>query len=724
MSRRLLTGLIVFCLTWLSSLHAGDHRAGPGSKGATSTWTSGHKTGLGTSASGRSKVWYTLDSRQLTEVYYPRLDQPNLRSLDFAVVGADGYLALDSRDGRRRTTTSTDQSALCFEQTSSDPGRWEIRKHYVTDPARQTLLIRVSFRPLDRRTYRVCALIDPSIGNSGMHDTGYSENDALIAREGRVVMAAMASPPFRSPSTGVADVSDGWTILSRGGRIEWPKDPVEEGNVVQCAWLRSNVTTIALGFGDTPEMARGEAAGSLLQGFEPIHRAYQREWHNFTAHLPNVPTEYRDQFVMAGMVLKACEDKTYPGASVASISIPWGELTNADEPGSGGYHMVWSRDLYHVATAWMAVGDYAAAGRALDYLFQYQQQPDGSLLQNSWLDGSRYGTAIQMDEIAYPIILAWQLSRFDRDTYDRHIRPAAEFTVGKGPWSEQERWEEEDGYSPSTMAAEIAGLVCASDIARRLGRSDDSRRYRDTADLWAEAVDRWCYTTSGPLDEADGKPGYYFRINKNQDPNDGAVIELKNGSGRHDERGIVDAGFLELVRLGIRSPDDPRILRSLKVVDRFLRVDTSLGPAWYRYNFDGYGERADGSGWNGAGIGRLWPILTGERGEFVVATGGDAAVYARTMMRFASPTRMISEQVWDRAWPPDQRWEPGRGTGSATPLAWSMAQFLRLVMCMKERRIVEQPAVVFDHFHSRAISGTSSAEDRSGSRSWRGRSTR
>nr|WP_249356142.1 glycoside hydrolase family 15 protein [Chloracidobacterium aggregatum] len=327
-----------------------------------------------------------------------------------------------------------------------------------------------------------------------------------------------------------------------------------------------------------------------------------------------------------------------------------------------------------------------------------QQNADGSFPQNSWLDGRPYWPSVQLDEVAYPIILAWQLERFDRETYTQHVRPAAEYILRHGPYTPQERWEEEEGYSPSTIAAEIAGLICAADIARRLGRAEDAERYERTADRWAEGVQQWCYTTTGPWDEGEAERGYYLRINNNRDPNDGFKLDINNGGGQHDERAIVDAGFLELVRLGIVPPDDPKIVRSLRMVDRVIRVETPMGPGWRRYNYDGYGERADGSGWQDKGIGRIWPLLTGERGEYVIASGGDANPYAKTMLAFAGPTGMIPEQVWDQAYPPDARYRIGQGTGSATPLAWSMAQFVRLVMCIEARRVIEQPAVVFQRY--------------------------
>ena len=415
--------------------------------------------------------------------------------------------------------------------------------------------------------------------------------------------------------------------------------------------------------------------------------------------LRNVSEKYRGQFQLAAMVLKAHEDKTYPGAMIASMSIPWGFAVPAATPSVGGYHLIWARDLYEVATALLAAGDRAAAERAENYLLTVQQKPDGSVPQNSWLDGHPYWSGIQMDEVSYPIILAWQLDISDADTWAKHLKPAAEFIVAHGPMTQQERWEEVSGYSPSTMAAEIAGLVCAADIAKKNSANEDAARYLKTADEWAGSIEKWLVTTTGHLGGPLAAQGYYMRVDNNQDPNDGYRLDVHNGGGVWDERDVVDAGFLEFVRLGIRPANDETIARSLQVIDETIRVETPDGPGFRRYNHDGYGETYFGGPWLGEGVGRLWPIFTGERGEYEIARGQDATLYLDSMMHFANAGGMIPEQVWDRADAMQSKFMFGAGTGSATPLAWSMAQFIRLLVCAEENRVVEQPGVVAAHFH-------------------------
>ena len=456
--------------------------------------------------------------------------------------------------------------------------------------------------------------------------------------------------------------------------------------------------TLALGFGTTTAAARSDAEASLKSGFVAARASYAQGWHEYLAGLRHVDAAYESEFQLAAMVVRAHEDKTYRGAIIASMSIPWGYAVSAEKPTVGGYHLVWARDLYEAATSLMVAGDSATARRATRYLFDVQQEADGRFPQNSWLDGKPYWTGIQMDEQAYPIVLAWQLGITDKTTWTQHIRPAAEFVLAHGPATQQERWEEVPGYSPSTIAAEIAGLVCASAIAKQNGASADAARYVQTADDWASHLESWLVTTTGHLEGGVASRGYYMRIDNNTDPNDGYQLDTRNGSGVHDERDVVDQGFIELVRLGIRPANDPIIENSLKVIDATIRVQTPNGPDFYRYNHDGYGETSFGGPWLGEGVGRLWPIFAGERGEYEIAAGADPTPYLQAMLHFANDGGMIPEQVWDRANPTQGHFIFGSGTGSATPLVWSMGQFMRLAVDASAKQVLERPAIVAQHF--------------------------
>ncbi|HEX9917894.1 MAG TPA: glycoside hydrolase family 15 protein, partial [Pyrinomonadaceae bacterium] len=483
-----------------------------------------------------------------------------------------------------------------------------------------------------------------------------------------------------------------------GGRITDEYARAADGNVVQVGRVHAGQPfTIALGFGRGAEEALGNARASLAKGFARVRAGYERGWHEYLASLRRVEAKYQPQFDMAAMILRAHEDKTYRGANIASLSVPWGGGATANEPNVGGYHLVWSRDLYQVATALHALGDKAGADRALDYLFKVQQKPDGSFPQNSWLDGRPFWGSLQMDEVAFPLILAYTLGRTDNETWTKHVRPAADFLVKHGPRTPQERWEEKAGYSPSTIAAEIAGLVCAAEIARRNDAGASAAIYLAAADEWARNVERWTATSTG----MHGDGNYYIRIaHTDDDPNDADKMNAGNGGADYDEREYVDAGFLELVRLGIKRADDPLIARSLAVVDKVLKVETPNGAAWYRYNHDGYGEMDDGRPWNFdgkyTGKGRLWALLSGERGQYELARGERAAASMRLghMLGFANEGLMLPEQIWDRRETPNAEFTFGEGTGSATPLAWTMAQFIRLASNLSEGRNLETPDIV------------------------------
>lgn len=677
-----------------------DKAQAPGGPGKDAHWPTAAKNGFGTANNRRSKVWFTLADGVLTEVYYPTIDLPNVQSLQLIVVTPEGRVETESEDTTHAIEVKDNARSLSFRQENKAKDcAYIISKTYVTDPQHNTLLIHVSFRSwvTHSSAYRLYVYYDPSLNNSGLHDAAWTEGGALLAADADKASALVADPPFAETTNGFLGRSDGLTELRQAkGLSHFLR--AADGNVVQAGrpasprivlgnWISF---TLALGFGKTAGAALTEARGSLARGFDVVARQYEASWHDYVDKLVHGEAK---RFYMAVMVLKALEDKTYRGAIIASPSIPWGGGPNANEATISGYHAVWSRDLYQVATALLAIGDRAAAYRALDYLFKVQQRPDGSFPQNSWVDGKPIGGGLQLDQVSLPLVLAYQLSRADRLTWSKHVKPAADFIMQHGPATGQDRWEEKSGYSPATIAAEIAGLVCAADIAKTNGAVKAARSYLKKADEWASNVDRWTATTNGPY----GDGHYYLRITENDDPNDGAKLEINSGGGTYDEREIVDAGFLELVRLGIKLPNDPLILKSIAVVDKLIRMDSSGGPAWYRYNHDAYGERPNGGPYDGRnGKGRLWTLLTGERGEYELARRQRdlAGMRLNAMMAYGNDGMMVPEQIWDRKEAYSRQLPRGLGTGSATPLAWSMAQLVRLAMNIRSGRNLETPQIV------------------------------
>ena len=632
-----------------------------------------------------------------------------------------------------------DKSALIVRQVNTaKSGRYQIVRTTIADPARDVVLIRAELKILHPGPpLKAYVSYDPSLNNSGLHDTGYTQGNVLLAMKasadfaqakkdepppapaaapanasisgwsltgaagttpGTVATALIAQPAFVSTSSGFSGVSDGTTELRQNHTLTQHYARARNGNVVQLGELPQSFATgtpVTLALAFAPNTAQALAAGraSLAVPFDRTSAQYAAGWHTYTATLKHPEPQYEDEFLRCAMVLRAHEDKLHPGALVASITNPWGEVTPATKPDNGGYHIVWVRDLYHSATAFMAMGDNATARRALDYLLDVQQKSDGSFPQDSWLTGKPYQSSLQMDEVAFPIVMAWQLGRTDSVTYRKHLKPAAEFILAKGPWTPQERWEEQDGYSPATIAAQIAGLICAADIATKNGDPAAAVRYTATADEWFHKVKGWTVTKTGAYG-----PEYFLRITQHGKPDAGEKVVLTSDSGTFDEREIVDPSFLELVRMGVMRPDDPTILASLAVTDKILGTQTPTGPGWHRYVHDGYGESADGVSYTGHGIGRIWPFLAGERGEYEIASGHDGRLYLDTMMKQSNDGGMMPEQVWDLPTSPKPSLVFGKPNGSGNPMGWTTGQFIRLAMSVKEHRVVETPSIVLEHF--------------------------
>jgi glucoamylase len=689
----------------------------PGAPGVDEQYLPADKSGVGTSATTDSKVWLTVQrAGGLGEVYYPDLGTPGARALQFAV--SDGRRAVLAADAARVRTELVDghgAQSLTYRQTFTErAGRWRLTATYVTDPARPSAVVQLGFAARNAHRYAVYALYDPSLSNTRTDDTGRSLGGTLVASDTRSASALAGRPAFGATSSGFRGVSDGWTDLQADGRLDWHYTSAATGNLVQTAALRfrRGQATLALGFGPDAGSALATSRESLRRGFPALARAYAAGWHGYLAGLAAPPSSLRGDterrlYRVSAMVLAASEDKTHRGAYVASHAMPW--AFGRDDP-SGPYHLVWSRDLYQIATALALAGDTAGANRALDYLFDVQQKPDGSFPQNSHVDGTPVWGGLQLDEVALPIVLAYGLGRTDADTWS-HVRRAADFLLGfeqdgnRAPWTPQERWENQSGYSPATIASEIAGLVCAASIARANGDAAASDRYLATADRWQAALKGWTVTTNGPYSP---RP-YFLRLTKDGNPDAGTTYTIgDSGPSDVDQRRVVDPSFLDVVRLGVLPPDDPAVVNTLAVVDRQLGVPTPRGFYWHRASFDGYGEKLDGSAWD-YGLpddsritrGRAWPLLNGERGEYQVAAGDVAAARSQlaTIARAAGEGLMLPEQVWDLQ-PPGGTpgFEPGTPTTSATPLAWTHAQFLRLAWDVRAGRVLEQPAVVAERY--------------------------
>lgn len=682
----------------------------PGAPGHASNWAPGDKDGFGTARGVRSKVWYTLRDGELSEIYYPRIDTPSTR--DTQLVVSDGSTFTDvERTATTHRVRLLDAKSLAYQQIDrAKSGKYVITKTYTTDPRRSTVLVSIRFRSLTGQPYQVYVLHDPALTMTGNDDTGRTQDGALVATDGHSSDALAASSGFRKTSSGYLGVSDGRTDLAADHRMDWTYHAAEPGNVVQTGLTRltglagGRRLTLAIGFGTSASAALATAHASLAAGFDAALRRYRAGWHRYLSGLRPVPSSARHfatEYHVSQMVLAASEDKTFRGGFIAAPGRPWAWANVLQS--SAVYHGVWSRDLYQIATALIAMGDRPAASRALHYLFSVQERPDGSYPQNSRLDGTPVFTGLQLDEVSFPTLLAWQLGQIGPAAW-QHIRRSEDFVIAKGPSTPGDRWENASGYSPATIAAEIAGLVTGSRIARHNGDTTRARRYLQVADKWRRSLGKWTVTTNGPLSSAP----YFLRITDG-DANAGTKIQLSDGGPLVDQRRVLDPSFLELVRLGVLSPHDPRIVNTVRLADKYLGYQTPSGPFWHRASFDGYGEKADGSQWEptatGSGLthGRGWPLLTAERGEYELAAGASARSLLATVARAAdNASWLLPEQVWDHRAPAGSgpRFQPGEPTFSATPLAWTHAQFIRLAWSIVSGAPVETPQPVACRYHS------------------------
>ncbi len=689
--------------------------AAPGAPGKSAPYLPSDKAGFGTARGRASNVWYTLaPGGGAGELYYPDLSTPASRQLGFAVGSPDGHVVPVDSVGTH-TTTLTDGGANGLTYTQTDTAAsWQLVTTWVTDPSRSTMLVHVGLRSLDAKPHRLYVLYEPTLSNTPSDDAGATVDGALVASDAHAGSALVASPAFTATSNGYRGVNDGWTDLREHGKVTWRYSSAAAGNIVQTGATAVNGVrgqdqmTLAVGLGSDADSAMSNAAASMATGFTRVAANYARGWGRYLQGLDATPSalssdQERREYLVSAMVLSASEDKLHPGAYVASPSMPW--VWGTLDP-TGPYHLVWSRDLYEIATALIADGDGAGANRALSFLFDHQQKADGSFPQNSTVDGTPYWPGLQLDEVADPIILAYQLHRTSAQDWS-HVKRAADFIVSfqqdghSAPWSPQERWENQDGYSPATIASEIAGLVCAASIAQHNGDAASAQRYLATADQWQAKVKGWTATSNGPY---SSKP-YFLRLTKDGMPNKGTTYSTGDGGpGAADQRTVVDPSFLELVRLGVLPATDPTVRNSITVVDQQLSYDTARGQFWHRASFDGYGEQADGQQWifsdttdNFLTHGRGWPLLSGERGEYEIADGQPATAQTRlsTMAATANSGELLPEQVWDDA-PPSGTpgFEPGTPTLSATPLAWTHAQYIRLAQDLSHGAVSEMPAVV------------------------------
>jgi glucoamylase len=687
----------------------------PGWPGIPARWTSSAKSGIGTAVSRDSRVWFTLSHGILNEIYYPRVDHACTRDLGFIVTDGQSFFSEEKRDARSETAQlAPGIPAYRIRNTASD-GRYRIEKEVLTDPWRDVVLQRVRFVPLQGTLadFRLYVLLAPHLANRGSGNTGwvgdYKGTPMLFAERDHHALALASTAPWLARSAGFVGVSDGWQELRAHKRLNQTYLRAENGNVALTGEIELQSSggsfVMALGFGPTAMEAGQHALISLLEDFDGTQAEYVKAWKAWHGRLEGgIPPEARRPlYHVSAAVLRTHESKRVEGGIIASLSIPWGFSKPDDD--LGGYHLVWPRDLAQTAGGFIAIGAHEQARRVLRYL-QVTQEADGHWSQNMWLDGTPYWRGIQMDETALPILLVDLAARErvldseGRDALWPMVRRAASFLVRNGPMSPQDRWEEQAGYSPFTVATGIAALLVAADVADAVASTTAAHYLRETADAWNDSIERWLYVSGTELAHQHAVDGYYVRVAVPDQAEVGALCRgfVPTKSRPHDQSVgsaalMVSLDALAFVRFGLRAPDDPRILSTLKVVDATLKVDTPRGPVWHRYQGDGYGEHADGSPYNGTGVGRAWPLLTGERAHYELAAGRSdvAKQLAQAMESMAGESGFLPEQVWDSADIPERQLYIGHASGSAMPLVWAHAEYVKLCRSLRDSQIFDRP---------------------------------
>lgn len=689
----------------------------PGWPGGPARWTSSAKSGVGTALTARSRVWFSLSHGILNEIYYPRLDEACTRDFGLIVTDGHSFFSEEKRDTESLIRPIADGVPAFAITSTCVAERYRIEKLVLSDPRRDVILQRVEFQALAgvMADYHIYALLAPHLVNGGGANTAwvgeYKGVPMLFAEGSGSALALGCSAPFLARSAGFVGTSDGWQDLSRHHEMCWHYDNASNGNVALTGEIDMGACggsfTLALGFGRHAEEAALQVRASLSQGIDAAVTGYIAGWHVWQdSLLPLDPVPCPDDhnpYRISTAILRTHEEKSFAGGHIASLSIPWGFSKGDDD--LGGYHLVWPRDLVETAGGLLAAGARTEARQVIYYL-QAIQEKDGHWPQNCWLDGKPYWNGVQMDECAFPILLVdlagreGALSRTELQDLWPMIKKAASYIVTNGPVTGQDRWEEDGGYSPFTLAVEIAALLAAADLADRLDATAQAAYLRETADIWNSLIERWIYATGTVLTGEIGVEGYYVRISPPEvagaaSPLDG-FVPIKNRPAKDNSEQaslMVSPDALALVRFGLRAPDDPRILNTVRVIDAMLKVDLPAGPCWRRYNGDGYGEHEDGAPFDGTGIGRPWPLLTGERAHYELAMGNAAGAKAllAALEGFASDGYLLPEQVWDAPDIPERELFRGRPSGSAMPLVWAHAEHVKLLRSLADGAVFDTP---------------------------------
>lgn len=681
-----------------------ENENAPGAPGIEARWTSGAKSGIGSAINSASEIAFTLSHGMVNEVYYPTVDIACTRDMGLMVTDGKDFFSEEERDCNHAIELLKEGIPAYRLTNTCIENKYQITKEIITDPLRNTLLQNIRFESNNNATYKLYVLLAPHLNNQGNNNTGwageYKGIPMLFAQGGGLCLALACSAKWVKLSAGYVGASDGWTDLNQNKNMMWQYKNAQHGNIALTGEIditENGNFVLALGLGRNPAEAANHAWGSILDGFETAKKTYITEWEKWQQGLSDLK---KNNFSSA--VLRMSESKSFPGGIIASMSIPWGDVKGDND--LGGYHLVWPRDLVESAGGFLALETKEDVRRIVNYLMS-TQKADGSWPQNMWLSGDAYWQGVQMDQTALPILLIDKCHHYDaieKDRMERYwplIKKAISYLIINGPYTQQDRWEEEKGFSPFTLAVEIAGLLAGAHLAEANNEKELAAYCLETADYWNDNIEKWTYVTDTALAKEIGVDGYYIRINPYYDIpaselNDKYITlkNHKNGEGKTLLNELISVDALALVRFGIRAAGDPKILNTIKVIDAKLKVETPYGPCWHRYTNDGYGEDENGNPYTGTGIGRAWPLLTGERGHYEIAAGNIAyATKLLTAMDAFSNNGLIPEQIWDTDDIPEKDLYLGKFSGSAMPLTWAHAEFIKLCYSIKNKKVFDMP---------------------------------
>ena len=358
------------------------------------------------------RIWFTISQGIVSELYYPELDQANIKDLQFLVSDGRNFFS-EEKLQTKHEILSIEQGVPAYKLTNTCiDERFRITKTVLTDPHRNVLLQKVQFEPIrgNMADYHLYVLLSPHINNRGYENSGwvgdYKGMKMLFAQRASTSLALACSVPFVCMSCGYAGISDGWQDINFHKKMTAYYPEVKNGNIALTGEVDLNTSggnfILTLAFGENPDEAGLQAKAALLQSFDNILNKYVNEWKRFQSKcykLGEIRSSELDYYYVSTAVLKTHESKFFQGAMIASLSIPWGE-TQGDN-NIGGYHLVWPRDLVESAGGLLAAGNGEEARRTLFYLM-CTQDADGHWPQNMWLDGRPYWGGLQMDETAFP----------------------------------------------------------------------------------------------------------------------------------------------------------------------------------------------------------------------------------------------------------------------------------------------------------------------------------